>query len=132
MPTIHVEVEQLDHTTSRGQVRGHSLSMDRPEAKGGQDQGPMGGEVLLMGLGGCFMSNLLAAAKAREVEISNARAEIDGDLSDAPMRYSAIRMRVSASCQPAEELEKLVTVAERGCIVANTLRQAVVLEITAG
>ena len=35
--------------------------MDRPGPKGGQDKGPMGGEALLMGLGGCFMSNLLAA-----------------------------------------------------------------------
>ena len=39
--------------------------MDRPEAKGGQNKGPMGGEAMLMGLGGCFMSNPLAAAVAR-------------------------------------------------------------------
>ena len=73
MPTILVNVDQQDHTSSRGEARGHALVMDRPEAKGGQNKGPMGGEALLMGLGGCFMSNLLAAAKAREVEISDAR-----------------------------------------------------------
>ena len=129
MPTILVNVDQLDHSSSRGEVRGHSLVMDRPEAKGGQDKGPMGGEALLMGLGGCFMSNLLAAAKAREVGIANARAEIAGELSDGPMRYSAILMRVSADCQPADALEKLVTIAERGCIAANTLRNAVDLTI---
>jgi putative redox protein len=60
MPTIHATVTQLDHSTSEGQARDHSLTMDRPQAKGGQNKGPMGGEALLLGLGGCFMSNLLA------------------------------------------------------------------------
>ena len=129
MPTILVNVDQQDHTSSRGEARGHTLVMDRPEAKGGQNKGPMGGEALLLGLGGCFMSNLLAAAKAREVEISDARAEIAGEISDGPIRYTEINMRVSARCQPADALEKLVTVAERGCITANTLRNAVALSI---
>ena len=129
MPTILVNVDQQDHTSSHGEARGHTLVMDRPEAKGGQNKGPMGGEALLMGLGGCFMSNLLAAAKAREVEISDARAEIAGELSDGPVRYTEITMRVSARSQPADALEKLVTIAERGCISANTLRNAVALSI---
>ena len=129
MPTIHATVTQQDHSASRAEVRGHQMTIDRPEAKGGQDKGPMGGEALLMGLGGCFMSNLLAAALARDVTLHDARAEIDGDLVDAPARYSAIRMRVSASCEPAEALAKLVQIADRGCIVANTLRDAVELSI---
>ena len=75
------------------------------------------------------MSNLLAAAKARNIELNNARADIEGDMADAPSRFTAIRMTVSAQCKPAEELAKLVTIAERGCIVANTLRTAVNLSI---
>jgi organic hydroperoxide reductase OsmC/OhrA len=50
-------------------------------------------------------------------------------VSDAPSRFTAIRMSVSAQCNPAEELNKLVTIAERGCIAANTLRSAVELSI---
>ncbi len=129
MPTIQVSVEQVDHSASRGEVRGHQLVMDRPEAKDGQDKGPMGGEAMLMALGGCFMSNLLAAAKARAVTLRDARADIEGDLADAPPRYTAVRMRVSASCEPAADLPKLVLIAERGCIVANTLRSAVELTV---
>jgi putative redox protein len=75
------------------------------------------------------MSNLLAAAIARDVKLHDARAEIEGDLADAPQRYTAIRMRVSASCEPADQLQKLVTIAERGCIAANTLRAAVDLTV---
>ncbi len=130
MATATVNVIQIGVSASRGNARGHELLMDRPEAKGGTNLGMMGGEALLNGLGGCFMSNLLAAAKARNIEISDARANIEGDMADAPSRFSAIRMTVSAKCEPAEELEKLVTIAERGCIAANTLRSAVELSIT--
>lgn len=129
MPTIQVSVQQLDYSASEGRVRGHRLVMDRPKAKDGQNQGPMGGEALLMGLGGCFMSNLLAAAKGRGIALSGARTEIEGDLADAPPGYTAVRMRVSARCDPAAELPKLVLIAERGCIVANTLGKAVDLTV---
>ena len=129
MPTVYATVTQLDHSASDAEARGHHLIVDRPEPKGGQDKGPMGGEALLMGLGGCFMSNLLAAAIAREIDLRDARAEIEGDLADAPPRYTAVRMRVSANCEPATELAKLVLIAERSCIVANTLRNAVELTV---
>jgi putative redox protein len=129
MPTIHASIDQLDHSSSRGQVRDHFLIMDRPKPKGGQNKGPMGGEALLMGLGGCFMSNLLAAAKAREIAISNAHLDIAGELADSPARYTSIHMKVSAQCDSKEELDKLTTIADRGCIVANTLRNAVELTI---
>ena len=129
MPTVYATVTQLDHSASDAEARGHHLTVDRPEPKGGQDKGPMGGEALLMGLGGCFMSNLLAAAIAREIDLRDARAEIEGDLADAPPRYTAVRMRVSANCEPATELAKLVLIAERSCIVANTLRNAVELTV---
>ena len=132
MPTINVSIDQLDHSSSRGQARDHSLVMDRPEAKGGQNKGPLGGETLLLGLGGCFMSNLLAAAHARGIEIKNAKAEIAAELASAPARYTDIHMTVTALCEPADELEKLVTIAERGCIAANTLGKAVNLVVECG
>ena len=129
MATIHVTVTQLDHSASEGQARDHALIMDRPEVKDGQNKGPMGGEALLLGLGGCFMSNLLAAAKARDIKLNHARTEISAELADAPPRYTDIAMQVTAQCEPADALEKLVAIAERGCIVANTLAKAVNLSI---
>jgi putative redox protein len=130
LATATVKVIQISASASKGSARGHELVMDRPEAKGGGNRGMMGGEALLNGLGGCFMSNLLAAAKARDINIRDACADIEGDMADAPSRFTAIRMKVSAICEPAEELAKLVTIAERGCIAANTLRSAVDLTVT--
>lgn len=132
MPTIHATVTQLDHSASEGKARDHALIMDRPEVKDGQNKGPMGGEALLLGLGGCFMSNLLAAAKARDIVLTHARTEISAELADAPPRYTDIHMKVTAQCEPARELQKLVTIAERACIVANTLARAVNLSIECG
>jgi putative redox protein len=127
---VHIEVRQVSATTSEAVARQHKVLSDRPEAKGGQDQGPMGGELLLMGLGGCFMSNLLAAIRAREADIKDLRLAIAGTLSEAPMRFTAITLEVRGQYADKAEMEKLVTVAERGCIVANTLKGAVALSLT--
>ncbi len=129
MASVTVMVEQLSGTASKGNAREFGIVMDRPEGKGGTNKGMMGGEALLNSLGGCFMSNLLAAAKARNFELRNGQVKIEGDIAESPSRFSAIRMSVSAQCDPPEELVKLVTIAERGCIVANTLRAAVELSI---
>jgi len=129
MPTVTVNVDQLDHTASQGTARNHTLIMDRPEAKGGQNKGPMGGEALLMGLGGCFLSNLFAAAASRDIELTNTRVEINGEVADTRPRYTDIHMKVTANCSAPEQLAKLVTIAERGCIAANTLVNAVNLTV---
>lgn len=129
MATATAVVKQIGNTASRGNARGHEIVMDRPEAKNGGNEGMMGGEAVLAGLGGCFMSNLLAAAQSRDIVLTNANADIEGDLTESPARFTAIRMKVSATCQPPEELSKLVTIAERGCIAANTLRAALDLQV---
>jgi len=126
---ITVQVNQAGTSASEGLSRTHRIRMDRPEAKGGENRGPMGGEVLLMSLGGCFMSNLLAAAVARDADITNVQLSISGNLESSPPRYSAIEVLVSADYAASAEMEKLITIAERGCIVANTLKEAVKLKI---
>ena len=132
MPTVTVKVDQLDHSVSQGTTRNHTLTMDRPEAKGGQNKGPMGGEALLMGLGGCFMSNLLAAAISRDIQISNAAVEIDGIIAETRPLYTDIHMKITADCSEPDQFEKLVTMAERGCLAANTLAKAVNLTVECG
>lgn len=67
--------------------------------------------------------------KGYELAAARAQADIEGDMADAPSHFTAIRMSVSAQCNPPEELNKLVTIAERGCIAANTLLAAVKLSI---
>jgi putative redox protein len=54
---------------------------------------------------------------------------ITGTVAEAPARFSAIEIAVSAEGVERPLLEKLVTIADRGCLVANTLRAAVDLTI---
>lgn len=130
MATVALVVNQFGESASRAESRGHTLVMDRPEAKGGHDQGMMGGEAMLSGLGGCFMSNLLAAAKARDITLSDVQANIQAELAEAPARFTAVNMRISGNCSAPDQFAKLVTIAERGCIAANTLRNAVELTVS--
>jgi len=81
-----------------------------------------GCELLLASLGGCFSSNLLAAISAREAAISNVNITVTGTLDGTPASFTAIDMKVAADHDDAEMLEKLITISERSCIVANTLK----------
>ncbi len=127
--TISGKVDQVGPSTGKGTVRTHSVLVDRPTDKGGADRGPMGGELLLLALGGCFTSNLLAAIKTRNAVVSGVRVTVDATLDGTPERMTAYTVRVSARYDNREEMDKLVTIAERGCIVANTLRQNVPLTV---
>jgi putative redox protein len=125
---MEVLVEQIGPTTSRGTARSHTVLVDRPLAKEGADQGPLGGELLLLSLGGCFMSNLLAAGRARSAPLDGARVTVSGTIDGTPARFSSITLRLRASGD-VELLRKLGTIAERACLVTNTLRPAVSVSV---
>lgn len=130
--TITVNVEQVGPTTGKASARSHSLLIDRPVEKGGEDRGPLGGELMLLSLGGCFLSTLLAAIKTRTADISDVRVAVNGSIGGVPERFEAIDMRVTATHTDADLLRKLVGMAERGCLVTNTLRDAVIITIDVG
>jgi len=132
MPTIKVKLNQVDATTTAAQIRNHAIDIDRPEAKGGNDKGAMGGELLLASLGGCFNSNLLAAVRARDLGIDDIAIEVSGELAEAPARFAAIDMVVTSAFADRAEFEKLVLMCERACIVANTLKGSVDLTVSVG
>jgi organic hydroperoxide reductase OsmC/OhrA len=46
-----------------------------------------------------------------------------------PERFEAMHMRVSAKYDDADLMQKLITMAERGCLVTNTLRTASVITL---
>ena len=124
---VKANVKQVSNSASQGTARGHSVYCDRPEAKGGSNKGAMGGEMFLMGLGGCFMSNLLAAVQARDADVSNLNLEITATLEEAPPHFSAVELTITGNYPDKETMQKLVTIAERGCIVANTIKDSVSL-----
>jgi putative redox protein len=126
---MKIHVRQLAASTSEATIRGHKVAIDRPLDKGGADAGPMGGELFLAAIGGCFMSNLLAAINARHAQVSGVQTEVIATLADAPARFTAVELCVSAEFTDRELFEKLVEIAERGCIMVNTLKGKLDLQV---
>src|ERR1700741_5222966 len=93
---VKIELRRISGSTSQATIGRHQLFIDRPVAKGGSDAGPMGGELFLAAVGGCFMSNLLAAIKTRQADIGEVRVEVVGTLADAPARFARVELRVAA------------------------------------
>jgi putative redox protein len=132
MTTMKIQVRQISASTSEATLRTHHVLIDRPAEKGGTDRGPMGGDLFLASVGGCFMSNLLAAIRARGEQISDAHLEVIGTIAESPARFSALELYVTADGANPELLEKLVEIADRGCIMMNTLRGKLDVRIRIG
>ena len=127
---IKIQLRQNSASASEATIGRHKMLIDRPVTKGGTDAGPMGGELFLASVGGCFMSNLLAAIRAREAEVSDVIVEVVGSFVDSPARFAGVELRVAAKCRDQELLAKLVEIADRGCIMMNTLRGTLELRVS--
>ena len=124
-----IEIRQMSATASEAAIRDHRVTIDRPADKGGTDAGPMGGELFLAAVGGCFMSNFLAAARARQTQVANVQTAVIGAIDGSPPRFTQIELCVSAEGLDRDLFEKLVEIAERGCIMLNTLRGKLDLKV---
>lgn len=129
---MKIQLRQISASASEATIGRHQVLIDRPAAKGGADAGAMGGELFLTAVGGCFMSTLLAAIRAREAEISDVRVEVVGFLTDSPARFGGVELRVAADSVDRGLLERLVEIADRGCIMMNTLRGALEVRVLIG
>ena len=128
--TFKATIEHVNHTTSKATVRTHTVLVVRGVAKGRLDLGPAGGVYMLVSLGGCFTSHLTAAIRARDAAVANVRVAVTGTLDGTPERFTAFTMEVSAECQEAGLVRRLIAIAARACQVVNTLGQVAPIAIT--
>jgi putative redox protein len=126
---MKIQLRQVSASATEATLRSHKVLIDRPAEAGGANVGPTGGELFLAAVGGCFMSNILAAIRGREAEISGVRTEVIGTLADSPARFSAVELRVTADSPDRELVERVVETADRTCIMMNTLRGTLDLRI---
>ena len=121
---VSATVRQIGKTTAEAKAREHTCLIDRPEAKGGANRGPMGGELMLMGIGGCFMSNLLAAVGEPGLDASGLSVDVSATLESAPPRFTDIVLRVNGGDADPAALREMIAKAEAGCIAINTAKGA--------
>ncbi|MEM7372069.1 MAG: OsmC family protein [Bacteroidota bacterium] len=125
MANITLQLSQSSATSMKLEHETFSVLIDRPVEKGGGGTGLMGGQYLLIGVGGCFCSNLFAAAQARDITIEGLVLTIGATISDdSPKRFTELDLQLSYQvCSEAEMFPKLLQIAEKGCISVNTLMQ---------
>lgn len=129
---MKLQLRQVSVSTTEATIRTHQVLIDRPAEKGGADLGPMGGELFLAAVGGCFMSNLLAAIRAREAQIFDVRIEVIGTVTGSPAYFSAVELYVTADSLDRNLFERVVEIADRACIMMNTLRGKLDLRVRIG
>lgn len=132
MPSISLTLQQSGNTAVQLQHPEFPITVDRPVDRGGGGTGLMGGQYLLTGIAGCFCSTLFAAAQSREISIDGLRVEVTAQLSDElPKRFTHIDLRLEyEKCSHPEEFDKLLAIAEKGCISVNTVKNGMVFRAT--
>jgi uncharacterized OsmC-like protein len=109
-------------------------------ATGGDGSFACSGDMLLEALVGCAGVTLRAVATAMGIELRRAHVSAEGDLDfrgtlgvakDAPVGFRAIRLRFDLDTDAtAEQRANLVRLAERYCVVLQTLQQAPPIHVT--
>jgi uncharacterized OsmC-like protein len=103
-------------------------------ATGGSGLQVCSGDMLLEALAACAGVTLRAVATALEIPVRGGTVEVEGDLDfrgtlgvskEVPVGFEAIRLRLNLdSDATAEQLETLLKLTERYCVVLQTLRSA--------
>lgn len=131
MSTVKIRLKQYSKSAMELENDKLKIITDRPIEKGGEGKGLLGAEFLLTGIGGCFSSNLFAAAQSRDLEIKGLEIDITAILStDFPKRFSKVELCVSYDyCSNESMFNKLMIIAEKACIAVNTVKNGLILNI---
>ena len=129
-PTVRIE-------TGHGKV----LAGLHPAA-GGNGNEACSGDMLLEAIASCAGVTLKAVATAMGIELRDARVIAEGDfdirgtlgiVKDVPIGISAIRLRFEYdSDASAAQLETLTSLAERYCVIFQTLRNPPQISVSHG
>jgi uncharacterized OsmC-like protein len=107
---------------------------------GGEDQWACSGEMLLESLVACAGVTMLAVASALQVEIRGGTVMAEGDLDfrgtlgvnkEVPVGFRSIHLSFELETTASrEQLEKLLQLTERYCVVFQTLRSPAELTVS--
>jgi len=109
-------------------------------ATGGDGTLACSGDMLLQALAACAGVTLQAVATSLQIPVAGGTVHAEGDLDfrgtlgvskDAPVGFTAIRLRYALDTDATpEQLDTLLRLTERYCVVYQTLAHAVPVSIT--
>lgn len=125
-----VKIRLVEGTMGIATAGPHAIVVDRSLASEGTYLGMIGGELLLTAVGTCLMTTLVGAARKRNVELTRVEFHVSGEHQNAPSRYVSIDVEAIIEADTdQDEINKLLTIAERGCTVSNTISRSAPIRI---
>ena len=111
-------------------------------ATGGSGLQACSGDMLLEALAACAGVTLRAVATALEIPVRGGAVHVEGDLDfrgtlgvskDAPVGFQAVRLRLDLDTDATQEqLDTLLKLTERYCVVLQTLRSPTTVTAAVG
>lgn len=99
---------------------GFEIVVDEPVTSGGTDTGPQPTDLFLASLSSCFTLSMVYVAQRCGIELAGLEVSAVGEYQG--MKFSRISISITAD-NPREDLEQLISEAQRVCYVTNTLHQ---------
>jgi uncharacterized OsmC-like protein len=138
--TLHAEGRLGENLTCNVQTGKTLIAAGLHAMTGGSGGQACSGNMLLEALVACAGVTLNAVATALEINLRTGVVHAEGDLDfrgtlgvdkTAPVGFQTIRLRFELESDATpEQLEKLVRLTERSCVVYQTLRQSPLLTTT--
>lgn len=118
--------------------------IDEPPHLLGEDTAPNPSEALLAALGACLSVGIHANATARNISLSKLELALEGDINvtavwgvgdlseEKRLGFTAVRVNIAVEGDaPDDVLQEIIAHADRWSPVANTLRNAVAVDVSA-
>lgn len=115
-----VTVTASTPVTTRAEARTHEFVIDKPEASGGGDEGPMASEYLFGALGSCQITTAYKVAAKRNRTIHAVRVVVTGSIQDGLVENIHLDIHVEGDGEP-KDWETLFRLVERVCTVSRAL-----------
>jgi uncharacterized OsmC-like protein len=137
--TLHAEGAIGEGVTCSVQTARALVEAGLHPATGGSGVHACSGDMLLEALAACAGVTLNAVATALEIPLRSGKVRAEGDLDfrgtlgverEAPVGFEAIRLRFDvATDAPQEQLDSLLKLTERYCVVYQTLAKGPKLSV---
>lgn len=119
---MKIEVTHQQGEEFRAQSGPHSIVIDFPPEKGGNDRGMSPPEILLVSLGSCIALYAKRYLQSAKLLLEGLRIEVESVMStDKPLRLKDINITVHAPEKLGDRKEALLRFIEN-CPIHNTLK----------
>jgi putative redox protein len=105
MPKIKATARWIDNVrTLADNARTHSLALDLPPAKGGDDTGPTALELAIMALADCAITIFADVCKQSNIKLNALEAVAEADKPDDSAKLNGVNIKVKVDADARKQL----------------------------